>query len=180
MLNWSSSAADGHHSHLEYKTGARARPKLSHPAPVKRGAGGLPSFPLTFLHSVFLSQFLNFLICYRSWAFCSWTLLKLLTMLRKVTNLIKRQLKLIFVLRRTNSAMSLKNPPREGRLKDRLKPLQIFIHFGRQKGPVSIIRTQLMRMKVNSCKNFLRCVGSSDNGQKQKISISEQSCGCSE
>ena len=90
MLNWSSSAADGHHSHLEYKAGARARPKLSHPAPVKRGAGGLPSFSLTFLHSVFLSQFLNFLICYRSWAFCSWTLLKLLTMLRKVTNLIKK------------------------------------------------------------------------------------------
>ena len=61
MLNWSSSAAGGHHSHLEYKAGARARPKLSHPAPVKRGAGGLPSFSLTFLHSVFSY---NFTICH--------------------------------------------------------------------------------------------------------------------
>ena len=34
-------------------------------------------------------------------------------------------------------------------------------------------------MKVNSCKQILRCVGSSDNGQEQKMSISEQSCVCS-
>ena len=77
---------------------ARALPHslVTSGAPVKRGAGGLPSFPLRSSFSNFSELFILMTrpICYRSWAFCSWTLLKLLTMLRKVKIHKKRGLNL--------------------------------------------------------------------------------------
>ena len=83
--------ASGSSGAPNYKAGARAHPRLSHPPPVKRGAGGRLSYIYTSCFPL-RSNFYNFLLCdntilFRSWALCSWTLLKLLTMLRKVTEI---------------------------------------------------------------------------------------------
>ena len=86
-------------NHSQYKAGARALPRLSHPTSVKRGAGGafsqyvavfsilgnsvvdrkIQQNNFKWFSKSYMTPFVS-----RSWAICSWTLLKLLTMLHKV------------------------------------------------------------------------------------------------
>ena len=116
----------------EYKAGARARPKLSHPAPVKRGAGGLPCFLLDQVFHPYFFAISNF--------FHLWQVLGILqldapktahhvTQGDKIDK--KIQLRLIFVLRRTISVMSFQKIPNMGKgwVEDRLKAFQMLIHW---------------------------------------------------